>query len=437
MMDLDLTIDDASVIVAFGGLLSMASLVGFYPALRVIRRIDVVRALASGNSGVLRPKSAAGRRLIAAQVSVAVILISVASQGFSQVRATATENLGFDVAGLSVVEAGLQYAKLTETQRSDLTTRSLEEIRKLRHVESAAVVSSLPSEPGLQGSLALRGQRPSAEIELVYALGDFVSALGLHQSSLSTPSAPSQLESPSLYIDSTAADVLFGGGARLGEPVTVTNHLARLSVEGRLAGVLSSRATNRRSIAFLTSSGLGNGPALFVVRSANSSRTGLALTAVLRSVAPEVPINYRGSGATVLAPRYAAVAAVSTVAGVLGTLLTIVAAAGLHGTLSSALESRRAEVAVKLALGARASQVNRELVLVGAAPVLVGTVIGLSVYLVGLTASRPLFLRPLPWPTVETLVIVSLAALSVAVAACYIPARRLTRLTQFSIRQQL
>jgi putative ABC transport system permease protein len=116
-------------------------------------------------------------------------------------------------------------------------------------------------------------------------------------------------------------------------------------------------------------------------------------------------------------------AAVAAALGALGLLLAVV---GVYGVVSIGASQRQHEIGIRMALGARPTRVlalviRQAVVLVGAG-VAIGVLAALAVcrllvsLLVGVTSYDPV-----------TLVCVSGLMLAVALVACYLPARRATR----------
>ena len=101
----------------------------------------------------------------------------------------------------------------------------------------------------------------------------------------------------------------------------------------------------------------------------------------------------------------------------------VLAAMGLFGVVASAVHRRRHELAVRLALGAEYGRVMRLVLSEGARLILLGVLIGVpGTYLAG-RAIRGTLVGVSPTDPV-TLTAVGLALAAVALAACYLPARR-------------
>lgn len=114
----------------------------------------------------------------------------------------------------------------------------------------------------------------------------------------------------------------------------------------------------------------------------------------------------------------------STIVGLLGLLL---AAVGVYGMVSYAVVQRTHEVGVRMALGARGTDVLRLILRQSVRPVAAGMLAG---FVVSAAVSRLLSSLLFGISSLDPLAFagVSLFLMSVALAACYVPARRATRL---------
>ena len=126
--------------------------------------------------------------------------------------------------------------------------------------------------------------------------------------------------------------------------------------------------------------------------------------------------------AAVAQPRFYAV-----LVGCFAALAFLLAALGVYGLLSYTVAHRRGEIAIRMALGARRSHVLALVVRQGAALVAAGAVIGLAA---AAASSRVLdsFVYGIATDDRLTFVAAPLALVVAALVACYVPARRATRL---------
>ena len=110
--------------------------------------------------------------------------------------------------------------------------------------------------------------------------------------------------------------------------------------------------------------------------------------------------------------------------GVLAGLLTVV---GIYGVISYSVSQRTREMGIRLALGAQARDVLRQVVMEGMMLVAGGLALGMLMTLtLSRVSSRLLFGVSAHDPL--TLAMVAAILLVTALAACYVPARRATRI---------
>jgi predicted permease len=112
--------------------------------------------------------------------------------------------------------------------------------------------------------------------------------------------------------------------------------------------------------------------------------------------------------------------------GVFGFLALLIASIGIYGVMSYGVSERTHEMGIRMALGARANDVLRLVILKGMLLALIGVVIGAGLalastrvvksYLYDVSATDPL-----------TFVGIALLLIGVASLACYLPARRATK----------
>ena len=105
------------------------------------------------------------------------------------------------------------------------------------------------------------------------------------------------------------------------------------------------------------------------------------------------------------------------------TLALILGAVGIYGTISYVVSRRTREIGIRMALGAQAKDVRRMVVAQGGRVAMVGVVIGLGAALLSARWLETLLFEvkardPLVFGAV------SLIMISVALLACYLPARR-------------
>ena len=111
---------------------------------------------------------------------------------------------------------------------------------------------------------------------------------------------------------------------------------------------------------------------------------------------------------------------------VFAALALILAAVGIYGVISYSVAQRTREVGIRMALGAQTTDVLKLVVRDGLQLVVIGVAVGL-IAAFALTRLMTTLLFGVTPTDVLTYASVALALVAVALAACYIPARRATK----------
>jgi ABC-type antimicrobial peptide transport system permease subunit len=107
-------------------------------------------------------------------------------------------------------------------------------------------------------------------------------------------------------------------------------------------------------------------------------------------------------------------------------LAALLAAVGIYGVMSYAVTQRTQEIGIRMALGAQTSDVMKVVMRNGVMLTVAGVTIGLAASLVLTRLISDLLFGVKPTDP-ATLVAITLLLLVVALVACFIPARRATR----------
>ncbi|HEX8678696.1 MAG TPA: FtsX-like permease family protein, partial [Chthoniobacterales bacterium] len=151
-----------------------------------------------------------------------------------------------------------------------------------------------------------------------------------------------------------------------------------------------------------------------------------AIQAEIRNLDAELPIYSAKTltehmGTSLFPARMAAMAL-----GSFGLLALVLAAVGIYGVMSQVVAGRTREIGLRMALGAQLSDVQKLILRQGMMLAAIGSAVGLAVafggaqllksFLYGVSASDPV-----------TFTAIALLLLTIALLACWIPARRASR----------
>jgi putative ABC transport system permease protein len=167
----------------------------------------------------------------------------------------------------------------------------------------------------------------------------------------------------------------------------------------------------------------GMGSPAYVVKSPRAETLRNEVRRLVREVAPEAPV-YREYTMEFLAKRSMIQLSFTMLTlGVVSALAIILGAVGLYGVLSYVVAQRTREIGVRMALGATAGVVRRQVVSQGTKVVLVGVVIGVAT---ALASTRLLANLLFGVKAVDPIVFaaMSLTMIAMGVLASYMPARR-------------
>jgi len=428
-------------VVAFAAALAVAAglLAGLLPALRATRG-NFLRALKVGARGSTMGVGSLRRptllsAAVSLQVACALVLLVGAGmllQGFHRLQSV---DRGFDTASLLTFRIAPPEATYGGAAAAPLLERVLERVEAVPGVRSATV-GSTPFEGGGSTPLFIEG-RPipdSPPIVGRYYVGpDHFRTLGIPLIAGRALTAADRAGHPRVAVISEAAArrhwpgedpigrrVWFGSGGGFASPDSLTE------VVGVVGDVLYGGEEIRSD--FYTSYLQFTWPSTTVtVRAVGDP---LALVASLRRAVTEVDANLpihdlqtmEELGAEALAAeRFAAVAFA-----VFAALALLLASLGVYGIMSYSVAQRRREVGIRLALGATPHAVRRFVIGQGLALAAVGMALG-AVAALWLVRALPALIAGVGSGDAMVFMGVAVVLLSVALLACYLPARAAAR----------
>ena len=165
-----------------------------------------------------------------------------------------------------------------------------------------------------------------------------------------------------------------------------------------------------------------------LARSTGGERIASGIRDLVKSMDPQLPMLMPQPLEAQTGPVYLQLRIAASVAGSLGLIGLLLAAIGIYGVTAYTTARRTREIGIRLAMGAQRLNIVGMVLRQGISLVVVGSAIGLTLAALG---SR-LFTRLLfGMPPLDPLTFAGAALLFgvIGLAACYIPARRATRIS--------
>jgi putative ABC transport system permease protein len=437
----EVNMDWRVLLFAMGVSLLTGVISGLAPALQTLR-VDVIRNLkeSAGKTGMDVARGRLRSALVIVEVALALMLAVGAGlllRTFANLRGV---EKGFDARNaltFYISPRGENYD--TVAKMNDLYRRALERFRSVPGVEAAALTNQLPLNRWFNLPYRLAGQsKPSASAEYRQISTDYFNAMKMSlRRGRQFNEADAVGAEPVIIINEAFARRNFPNVEPLGQEVYVCCERGGLAMR-RVIGVIND--TKQRDLS------QPEPPTVFVpIRQATENMkevtqfasfvlrtTGdpLALSATIRNemrgLDPTVPVRGLRSMEQLVGRAVAPQRFNMSLLGLFAALGLILAAVGIYGVMTYGMSQRTREIGLRMALGAQTRDVMRLVVKRGMALSLIGVAIGLiasyaltrlmKTLLFGVSATDPL-----------TFIVIGLLLMVVAMLACWIPARRATK----------
>jgi putative ABC transport system permease protein len=424
-------------VLGFTALLALVTgvLFGLSPAVQFgwVRVGGVLRGSrgTAGRQGSHRFRSA----LVAGEVALALMLLVGAGlfvRSFVQMQHV---DAGFDPTGVLTAKVALPAAQYAEPARQrEFYARLLERLRTAPGVTTVALGSNVPLSGGAGYlSFSVEGL-PPAPADVMQDAQPFVVTPG-YLEALRIPVVQGRAFSEQDHADAPQVALINRGMAKkfwgTRNPIG-----SRISFDGTtwqtVVGVVGDTRVEGLTAApyaqvYLPFAQAPQGGMTVLARTtADPAATGAAVRQAVRALDPALPVYdvrtmEQLSARSVLRPRVG-----TGMLGVFAAIALTLAAIGIYGLIAYSVSQRTREIGVRLALGATPAEMQRLVLRQGMSPALAGVVIGA----VGAAAATR-WIRGMLYGVAPsdpaTFAAVPLFLTAVALLACWIPARRATR----------
>jgi predicted permease len=430
--------------VAATALLLSLFVFGLEPALQLTRRTDVREGLGAGAGTVGVPKAKRQRAFLRWQVAISAGFFIISSLSVRYLVTEARHDSGVDMDRIGVAKLNFHTQGWDEPRARRAIDGVLEHLRNDGEVESSSVSGGLPF--GTTGNPLVLLANPDKPFipnvssydgtPLLAGTPGLFKTIGVQIlqgrgfDDRDGPEAP-----PVAVLNESTARKLFGTTQVVGRQLLMKNAPRRgeqdvksLTVVGLARDTDVTHLFSRNgALVYVPFAQSYQRSVSVVARAKDAAAATRAVRDAIRQTDPELGITVAGTGRLMLAGPYVLLRTIGIGATALGALTLFLAMIGLYGVQSQIVTQRTREIGVRMSVGASANQIRRMVLRDGYAPVLQGLAVALFIGISGRAIIQALIPIPIgildPWMLALVLVPVVLAAS----CACYLPARRASK----------
>jgi macrolide transport system ATP-binding/permease protein len=434
-VSLNLFIDSRVLIFSFAVSVITGLLFGLLPALQATKT-DVLSGLKDETSQGGYRASWLKNGLIVSQVALSLLLLIGGGLTLRALQQAQKIDVGFDPQNAIDVSFDLQLQGYDAVRAREFEKRLLERVRGLPGVRSAGIADSVPVDLHFsRGSVFIEGQPPQRVSDAPRAMASRVSPgyfeamntrliSGRDFTQQDDDKAPrvaivNETFAQRFWPDDDPIGKRFSSGGAASPKMQVIGVVQ----DGKYAGLSEDPKPffcrpRLQSFAALSS---------LVVRTGFDPQSSIAaVRSELQLLDPQLPISTAKTLVEHMSVAFLPARLAAAALGGFGLLALALAAIGIYGVMSCAVSRRAHEIGVRTALGAQRSDVLRLVIGQGMTLTLLGVVIGLSAAFASTRLIKSLLFGVSATDTLTYLGVAVLLA-SVALLACYIPARRATK----------
>jgi putative ABC transport system permease protein len=432
-------VDYRIVLFAVGVPMLTGILFGLAPSF-VASRADLTLGLREDSRGSVGGAGRLRAGLVAAEVALSVILLAGAGLLFRSLAGLQGVDPGLNPAHLLTFRVDIPDARYPgPVHKTQFFTRALDQVGRLRGVESASAVSYLPFNGMAAGTdLEIAGRPPAKPAEgpaatIRTVMPDYFRTVGipLKRGRLFT-AADNTLDAPYRFIvDQAFVKKYMAGQEPLGQQISVD--MDDKNPFGEIIGVVGNvkeGALDREPTptVYYIHAHLAYTGMVFVVRATtNPLSLAGAIRRVIHEIDPAQPVAQIQTMETVVRETFARQTFSALLLGGFSLVSLVLAAVGIYGVLAYSVTERTREIGVRVALGADPRRILTLVLGSGMRVVVAGALLGTggALALTGLLKSLLFGVQSRDPATFAT---VPLVLIAVALLAAYLPARRASRL---------
>jgi putative ABC transport system permease protein len=404
-------------------------------------RADVNLALRENSRGSTAGRSQHRLRhsLIVGEVAFALVLLAAAGLFLRGLQRFINTDPGWQVDGLVTAQMSLRGQKYSDDKQRVVFLTELENrLRALPGVQHAAIGGSHPVFGFNSSSSFLIEGRPEPppdkypEMFFEPVSSDYFATMEARLQQGRTFNTGDTADHPKvLIINETTARNFWPNESPIGKRISSTgpkkDYWEIVGIVNDLAFPGTLREPYTRFEAFVPTTQAAPGYLMLLIRTSSSAEAmANSLRSSIAGIDPDLPVNRIRSARAAVNQGLGSISLLGSLLGAFATIGVILAAIGIYGVVSYTVVQRTGELGIRMALGAQSRDVLRLVLGKGAVLVVSGAVLGAA----GAYGISKLLISLIPsLPTRDPLILpaASLALIVVALVACYIPARRATR----------
>jgi predicted permease len=410
---------------------------GLAPALRATR-LDLQTTLKEGGGSLLASSRHLLRSgLVISQVAICVVVLIAGGLFVRSLQRVAGMDLGFRTDHLLLASLDLGLQGYDEARQKQFHRQLLDRLKDLPGVRSASLASNVPFSYNFEIVLIASEEKAGVKdsfttVHANYVTHDYLTTMGSAVLSGRNFTQHDNETAPKVaIINAFMSERLWPGQDALGKRFKWGQDGDFWQVVGiaRNAKYVMIGEEPRPFFYVPLAQRHASPVTLHVWADGAPSALTPAVRGVLRQMDAHLPIynvqtmeeHLNDSAFAMMPLRFGAV-----LAGVQGLLGLLLAAMGIYGVVSYVVSQRTREIGVRMALGARSFDILRLVVRDGVRLTFIGLAIGLLASL-GMTALLAKVLYGLTPAATPVFIAVFVLLTSVALLACYLPARRATK----------
>jgi macrolide transport system ATP-binding/permease protein len=373
--------------------------------------------------------------LVVTQLALAVIVLIGAGLCIKSLQNLLAIDPGYQSSQVIMVPLELDEKKYDAVRGQALKERIIERLRSLPVVDGVSYGLVMPlSGSRYMSTLFVVGRQPLPDEQMAFDSNDvgprYHETMGIKILEGRGFTEQDREGAPGVVIINEAmARKLFPGEDAVGKRLQLGTNAPALEVVGIAANIKIHDLTEepiphfdlpslQRSYGFYTN---------IVVRTKGKANDSISATRdEVKALDPSLPVSDVKSMSDQIGNALSAMRMASTLVGIFGVVALLLAAIGLYGVMAYAVAQRTREIGIRMALGAQVSDVLGMIIRQGMTLTGIGVVLGLAAaYILARTVSS--FLYGVSPTDPGVFAIIGVVLLGVALGACFVPARRASK----------